>query len=291
MGLSMFDLPAWLWLQSLVQGVTEFLPVSSTGHLGLGWALFERFGIDVPSEQEQQLIDIALHVGTLLAVLIYFARDMVQLAAGGLALFLRQEGSRQDPRTHLFLVVFVASMPILLLGAFPLTAEIRELIKNNLSLIAATTILFGILLWIADRFFWATAKVRNLSLLGALFIGAMQCLALIPGVSRSGITITAGRFLGLEREGATRFAMLLSVPAILGAGASGMLKLIATGSLALTGQIIMAATLAFLAAMAAIHILMELSRRASYTFFVLYRLALGLLIYAFLIFDGQLATG
>ena len=119
----------------------------------------------------------------------------------------------------------------------------------------------------------------------------MQCLALIPGVSRSGITITAGRFLGLEREGATRFAMLLSVPAILGAGASGMLKLIATGSLALTGQIIMAATLAFLAAMAAIHILMELSRRASYTFFVLYRLALGLLIYAFLIFDGQLATG
>lgn len=281
----MFDLPLWMWLQSLIQGITEFLPVSSTGHLGLSWALFERFGMDVPSHGEQQLIDIALHVGTLLAVLVYFARDIVQLIAGGLALFRRQEGSRQDPRTRLFLAVFVASVPILLIGAFPLTAALREPIKNSLPLIAATTVLFGILLWAADRFFWATGKLRALSLSGAFFIGAMQCLALIPGVSRSGITMTAGRFLGLEREAATRFAMLLSVPAIFGAGIRGTIGLSESGDLALTGQVLIAAAFSFLAAMAAIHVLMELSRRASYTAFVIYRLALGLAIYLYLIFD------
>ena len=287
----MFDLPLWMWLQSLIQGITEFLPVSSTGHLGLSWALFERFGMDVPDPGEQQLIDIALHVGTLLAVIVYFARDMVQLTAGGLALFRRQEGSRQDPRTRLFLAVFVASIPILLIGAFPLTSALREPIKNSLPLIAATTVLFGLILWAADRFFWATGKLRTLSLWGAFFIGAMQCLALIPGVSRSGITMTAGRFLGLEREAATRFAMLLSVPAILGAGAKGAMDLAATGDLALTGQVMIAAGLSFLAAIAAIHVLMELSRRASYTAFVIYRLALGLAIYLFLIFDGVPIVG
>ena len=285
--MTMFDLPAWMWLQSLIQGITEFLPVSSTGHLGLGWALFERLGMDIPPENEQQLIDIALHVGTLFAVIVYFARDMVQLTAGGLNLFSRQEVSRQDPRTRLFLAVFIASMPILLIGAFPLTAAMREPIKNSLPLIAATTVLFGLLLWAADRYSWATGKLRGVSLWGALFVGLMQCLALIPGVSRSGITMTAGRFLGLEREAATRFAMLLSVPAILGAGGRGAVDLAYAGDLALTGQVLIAALLAFVAAIAAIHVLMELSRRASYLPFVLYRLALGLAIYLFLIFESS----
>ena len=214
----MLDFPAWLWLQSLIQGTTEFLPVSSTGHLGLGWALLERFGMGVPQPDEQQLIDIALHVGTLIAVIVYFARDLVQVAAGGVALFMPQPTSRQDPRTRLFLYVFLSSVPILLIGAFPPLAEWREPIKNNLPLIAFTTLIFGLLLGIADRLSWATGKLRDLSLWGAVFIGFMQCLALIPGVSRSGIVMTAGRFLGMEREAATRFAMLLSVPAISGAG-------------------------------------------------------------------------
>ena len=149
-GLVMIDIPLWLWLQALVQGVTEFLPVSSTGHLGLGWVLLEAWGFEVPSEGEQQLIDIALHVGTLFAVVAYFFGDLYRIAAGGLALFTRQQG-RQDPRTHLFVRLIVASVPAFVLGLF--IAEFREGVKNDLSLIAATTLAFGLLLWIADRFF------------------------------------------------------------------------------------------------------------------------------------------
>lgn len=283
----MFDLPLWLWLQSLVQGITEFLPVSSTGHLGLGWGLMEHFGLTEMTRENQQLIDIALHVGTLLAVMVYFIRDLWQVLAGGLALFT-PASSRQDPRSHLFITLLIASVPIFLMGI--LFAEARDEIKNNLALIAATSILFGILLWVADRFFWSTNKLRDLGYGAAVFLGLMQCLALIPGVSRSGITMTAGRFLGLERVEATRFSMLLAVPAIFSAGTYGAIQLARQADVTLNMQAFLAALLAFLAALAAIHVLMELSRRTSYLPFVIYRLALGLAIYAYLIFYTPLPT-
>ena len=278
----MFDIPVWLWLQAFIQGITEFLPVSSTGHLGLGWATLEALGFSVPSPADQQLIDIALHVGTLFAVIGYFFGPILQVLGGGIALFMPRK-ERQDPRTPVFIRLVIASLPALLVGL--LVSDFREAYKNDLALIAATTILFGILLWVADRFFWSTNKVRHMSLLGALFVGFFQCLALIPGVSRSGITITAGRFLGLEREEATRFSMLLSIPLILGAGAFGAWELYTSGVRLLTTQAVIAAVLAFLAALGAIHVLMELSRRATFVPFVIYRLCLGLLIYLLLIFD------
>ncbi len=278
----MIDIPLWIWLQALVQGITEFLPISSTGHLGLSWALLEGFGFEIPSEQQQQVLDIALHVGTLGAVIAYFFGDLVRVAAGGIALFTSDQ-SRPDPRSLLFVRLVVASVPAFLIGI--LITEFRELYKNDMALIAFTTLAFGVLLWIADRFFWSTKKMRHMSLLGAFFIGLMQCLAFIPGVSRSGITITAARFLGLERVEATRFSMLLSVPLILGIGTFATINLIQNGEFALAWDALIAAILAFLIALAAIHVLMELSKRASFLPFVLYRLALGTLIYLALIFD------
>lgn len=278
----MFDVPAWLWIQALIQGATEFLPVSSTGHLGLSWAILPNLGFSVPRSADQQLIDIALHVGTLLAVILYFMGDVVRLIAGGIALFTHRQ-DRMDPRSRLFIRIVVASVPALMIGI--LIADFRSAYKNNLELIAATTIIFGLLMWVADRFFWSTTKLRHLSLRGAFFIGLMQCLSLIPGVSRSGITMTAGRFMGLEREQATRLSMLLSIPIILGAGSFGLIELWNRGELALTQSVIWAALISFLAALVAIHFLMELARRATFTAFVIYRLCLGLIIYAILVFD------
>ena len=275
-------MPLWLLVQALIQGATEFLPVSSTGHLGLSWALLENWGFSVPSPGNQQVIDIALHIGTLLAVILYFRGDIWRVAHGGLALFTPRYG-RLDPGSLLFVRLVVASVPALLMGV--LIADLRESYKNDLALIASTTLLFGLLLWIADRFCWSTGKLRHLSLLGAAFVGLLQCLAFIPGVSRSGITITAARFLGLDRSDAIKLSMLLSIPLILGAGLYGGLELWAKGELHLTQSAITAALIAFCAALASIHVLMELAQRATFLVFVLYRVALGLLIYAVLAFD------
>ena len=284
----MIEVPIWVWLQALVQGITEFLPISSTGHLGLGWALLEAFGLEVPDPAQQQLIDIALHVGTLGAVATYFFGDLVRIGSGGLALFTSNQ-PRPDPRSLLFVRLMVASVPAFLVGL--LFADFRDIYKNNLEVIAATILLFGILLWVADRFFWSTKKLRDLSLRGALFIGLLQCLSFVPGVSRSGITITAGRFLGLERVEATRFSLLLSVPLILGAGTFAVINLVQSGQFVLARQAALAGLLAFLTALAAIHILMELSKRTNFLPFVLYRVALGLVIYLALIFDWLPAPG
>ena len=159
----MFDIPLWLWLQALVQGVTESLPVSSTGHLGLGWAGMSLLGLELPPAGDQQLIDIGLHVGTLGAVVVYFFRDIVHLAGGGWALFTPQQG-RQDPRSRLFIHLIVASIPAFIAGL--LIADFREAYKNDLALIAATTLIFGILLWISDRFFKSTRPLRHMSVAG-----------------------------------------------------------------------------------------------------------------------------
>ncbi len=279
MGLLMFEIQPWLIIQALIQGLTEFLPVSSTGHLGLGWAALEASGLNTPTTGDQQIIDIALHLGTLMAVVLYFFGDVTRLYSGGLALFTRQS-DRPDPRSLLFVRLIVASIPALLIGM--LISDFRETYKNDLGLIAATTILFGCLLFVADRFFLPTTRLKHLSLSGAFLIGIMQCFALVPGVSRSGITITAGRFIGLDRESATRFSMLLSIPIILGAGIFGVLELWGRGELALTQTAIWAIFISFLAALGAIHFMMELARRATFTAFVIYRIGLGITIYALL---------
>ena len=255
---------------AVVQGITEFLPISSSGHLILtsqilGWP------------DQGLIIDIATHIGTLFAVLLYFWRDILLMLSG----LSRQITGRSGPGTRLALYVIVASIPVFLAGYFG-----KDFIGLNLrsaEVIAWTTLGFGILLWVADKFGMTLRTIEHLSWGGVLFIGLAQVLALIPGTSRSGITITAARLLGMERREAARFSMFLSIPTIIGAGVLSGYDLFKAGDMALGLDALIAAALAFLTAILAIWTLMQWLRRSSFTPFVIYRilLATGLLYWVY----------
>ncbi len=248
---------------ALVQGITEFLPISSSGHLVLvpaltGWP------------DQGVVIDVATHVGTLVAVLIYFRRDVAEMAAGFLALAAR----RLDAGGRLALLVVVATVPTVVAGA--VLHELGADLFRSAAIIAWTTLGFGILLGIADRVGATSGRMEDIGLRGALIFGFAQVLALVPGTSRSGITMTAGRFLGLGREAAARFSLLMSIPTILGAGTLAGWDLYQAGDVSLGLDAVLAAVLSCLAALAAIALMMRWLRRASFLPFVVYRVALGI---------------
>lgn len=203
-------------LLGVIQGASEYLPVSSTGHLVLAQYLLgldpDIFGLT---------FDAVIHLGTLLAVLTYFYRDFLRLAA---AVF-RPEVRRQDPAAaRLALAIVVGTVPAAVLG-WLFESRIETELRNPV-LIAATLAGFGVLLWAADRLGPKRAGLDSVGPGRALVLGLAQAVALVPGVSRSGIVITAGLLLGLRREEATRFAFLLSAPVIAGAGGKKLLDLI-----------------------------------------------------------------
>jgi undecaprenyl-diphosphatase len=199
------------WFQAVVlallQGLTEFLPISSSAHLVLpplllGWP------------DQGLAFDVAVHLGTLTAVLFYYRRDLVQMAVSWLG-SLVGKGTGQDSRLvwYLLFATIPAGLVGLLAGGF-IEGNLR-----TLPVIAATTLVFGLLLGVADRRAEGRAQGRSLSLPVALLIGCAQAFAPVPGVSRSGVTITAGLLLGMNRQDAARFSFLLSIPIIASAGA------------------------------------------------------------------------
>lgn len=247
---------------ALVQGITEFLPISSSGHLVLtsrlaGWP------------DQGLTIDIAVHAGTLLAVIAYFQADIWRLVAGSARLLT----GRMTPDGRLALLVVAATLPIVaagyLLGSYGAT------LVRNMELIAWTTIGFGLLLGVVDRISMTLRRTEHLTYGSAMFVGFAQVLALLPGTSRAGITITAARFLGMERREAARFSMLLSIPAILGAATLAGLDLYSTGNIALGYDSALAAGISFATALLAINVMMRWLERASYWPFVAYRILLG----------------
>ncbi len=251
-----------LLVVAIIQGLTEFLPISSQAHLILiprvtDWC------------DQGLLIDIAVHLGTLFAVLVYFWRDCWGMSRGGISLIR----GRVTPEGRLFLLLVLATVPVVIAGF--VMKEILNLELRNIVVIGWTTIGFGILLWLADRSGLRIRRVEHMTASSALFIGLAQILALIPGTSRSGITITAARLLGFERRDAARFTMLMAIPVILAASTLGGRDLILAGDPILTAQAGQAMLLAFLAALAAVALLMAWLRRASFTPFVVYRLILG----------------
>lgn len=250
---------------ALVQGITEFLPVSSSGHLILVPQL-----TDWPDQG--LIIDVAAHVGTLGAVMIYFWRDLWAMAIG----VLRALGGRRDPGARTAANVVIASIPLVIAG-FALNYFLPTGIRS-LEFIAWATIGFGIVLWVTDRLGMTLRRVEHLQVSDAVVIGLAQCLALIPGTSRSGITMSAARMLGMERQDAARFSMLMSIPAILGAGVLKGTELVAMGDQQLTVSAILAAVLAFASALVAIALLMAWLRRSTFTPFVIYRILLGVIL-------------
>lgn len=247
---------------AVIQGLTEFLPVSSSAHLILpsqilGW-------------QDQGLaFDVAVHVGTLLAVMVYFRADLYALTAG----WIRQisgKGSSEESRLAWFVVV--ATIPACVVGLFG--NDFIEAHLRSALVIAMTTIGFGILLGFADRQ-TGRRKMPDMNLRDVLIIGCAQALALIPGTSRSGITMTAALFLGLNREAAARFSFLLSIPLILAAGLLKGVEMAETGTDAQWLVIISGALISGLSAYACIHLFLKFLERVGFMPFVIYRLVLG----------------
>jgi len=263
------------WLEivvlALIQGLTEFLPVSSSAHLILpsqilGW-------------QDQGLaFDVAVHVGTLSAVLLYFRQDLVSLTSG----WIRQvtgRGASQESRLAWFVVT--ATIPACVAGL--LGNDFIELHLRSALVIALATISFGLLLAFSDRQ-TGQRSMPDLNLRDVLVIGCAQALALIPGTSRSGITMTAGLFLGLSREAAARFSFLLSIPLIIAAGLLKGIELAQTGTDAEWRAIFAGILISAISAYLCIHIFLKFLEKIGFMPFVIYRLILGgvLLIWVFL---------
>lgn len=252
----------YLSLIALIQGITEFLPVSSSGHLVLL--------PHIMNEQDQGLlIDIAVHFGTLLAVMAYFYKDVVTLAKGGFDTLLLKESDERK----LFLLVFLATLPVICAGF--LLHEYMPSGIRAIEIIGWTTLIFGILLGWADLHFKTDKSTQNLTYKSVLFIGLMQVLALIPGTSRSGITITAGRMLNLNRYEASRFALLLGIPTILGASILGLYDLYQSNDLAFQTDALIAISLSFIAAYISIWGLMRFTKNFTFVSFMIYRILLG----------------
>ena len=256
-----------LILVALVQGITEFLPISSSGHLIL---LPNLTGL----QDQGQVIDVAVHVGTLGAVVLYFWSDAIR-ALRGLPKVVRRK--IDDQNAWLALCLIIATVPVILAGlALKLTGIDDSL--RSITVVGWTTLVFGIVLLWADRSGPTEKTTDNWSLKDALIMGLWQVLALIPGTSRSGITITGARQLGYKREDAARLAMLMSIPTILASGIllGAEVAMDMDASLARDGAI--AAAFAFIAALGALHFMMRLLRSVSFTPYVIYRVILGVVL-------------
>lgn len=264
---------------ALVQGITEFLPISSSGHLVLTPILFGW-------PDQGILIDVAVHVGTLVAVVIYFGRDVLLMLRGvgsGSAVAAsdseRARGGRPIEGRRLLIYVIVATIPVIAVG---LAISVFDLLDGmrNITVIGWTMLVFGIILWLADRYGTHAAGLGDMRLIDALLIGLAQVLALIPGTSRSGITMSMGRALGFKRDEAARFSLLLAIPTIAAAGLLATKEIIELGELSIGRDAIIGAILAGLSAWLAIWAMMGWLRRASFTPFVIYRVILGLILLA-----------
>ncbi len=258
-----------LLLIAIIQGVTEFLPISSSGHLIL-LPYFTDFADQGP------MIDVAVHVGSLLAIITYFFRDALGLARGGLATV----GLGHDPvQRRLFLFIVLGTIPAVLLGLFLKTGGYLDGFRST-QLVAVNLIAYGILLGIADRVGRTDRSYQDMQLKDAVVVGLAQALALIPGTSRAGVTMTAARFLGFDRAEAARFSFLLSIPAVAGAGVLIVPDLVAADRALLVDALI-AGVMTFFAALATMTFLMKFLKRASMMVFVVYRIALGAALLAF----------
>jgi len=256
---------------AIVQGLTEFLPVSSSGHLILIPAL-----TDWPDQG--QVTDVMVHIGSLFAVIVYFYKDVINLAKGSFDLV---RGNMTN-NARMALYIILATIPALAFGAWLKLSGTGEMIRG-IKIVAWNAVIFGVLLWLADVVGKRSKVMEDLTLPPALIIGFAQALALIPGTSRSGITMTAARLLGYERAEAARFSFLLGIPAIAAAGAFISIDVIRSGE-AIPPGAILAAVLTFFAALVAIALLMALVKRVGFWVFMVYRLALAAVLFA-LIYD------
>jgi undecaprenyl-diphosphatase len=260
-------------VMGLVQGLTEFLPISSSGHLIivpflLGWD---------DAFLNSLAFSVMLHIGTLLALLVYFRGDWLRLVPAGLAA-VRDRSFRDDPDRRLAWLLVAATIPAAVAGL--LLDDLIETAFREIGLVAVTMVVGGGILWLADRSGSHEKGIHDVGLRVALGIGVAQALALVPGISRSGISISAARFAGLDRASAARFSFLMATPVTAGAAIFEVRRLVA-GELAVDvniGSLVVGMIAAFVAGALAIGGLLRYLRSSSLALFVWYRLALAAIV-------------
>jgi undecaprenyl-diphosphatase len=255
---------------ALIQGFTEFLPISSSAHLILpsqlwGW------------DDQGLAFDMALHLGSLVAVLFYFRRDIWNIMQ---AMLSQVGGGQATEDSRLGWHIVVATIPVLVAGL--LFEEVAETKLRNVTVITGTTLVFGLLLGIADRVGRQNREFTQFDWKVSLLIGLAQCLAIIPGTSRSGVTMTAALFCGFQRQSAARFSFLLSIPTIGAAASMAMLDLLGQANIN-WGELLYAMAMSALTALACIHLFLKFIGALGFLPFVIYRLLLGIFLLFFFV--------
>ena len=240
---------------SIIQGISEFLPVSSSAHLII-------FSNIIDFSNQSLIFDVGLHLGSLLAILFYFRKELLNIP--------------NDKK--LFNLLLVGSIPLILVGYIVYSTGIINSFRS-LKVIAWTTLIFGLLMYFADTFKIKKNIEKDLTIKNILIIGTLQILALIPGVSRSGITITAGRFLNFDRHDSTKISFYLSIPALMGASALA-LKDIINENVEFNFFLIISIILSFIFSYLTIKYFLIYTKKFSLKFFVIYRIILSIIIFS-----------
>jgi len=267
------DVAVQALIMGIVQGLTEFLPISSSGHLIVVPAIFGWTDPFIDS----LAFSVMLHLGTLAALLAYFWREWVLLVPAGLAT-IRDRSTRGEPHRRLALNIAISTIPAVIAGLL-LNDFIEEHVRQA-GLVAIMLLVGASIMWLADRWGAQLRGVDDLGPAGALGIGAAQALALVPGISRSGVSISAGLFVGLDRASAARFSFLMATPVIAGAGLYELRKVVGGGT-AVDGNVVplvVGLLAAMLSGFAAIHFLLRYLRTNSLAVFVAYRVLLAALV-------------
>jgi len=248
-----------IFILSIIQGISEFLPVSSASHLILASNIYE-------FKNQSLLIDISLHLGSLLAILFYFKDDIFNFRKN----------------KNLFYKIIIGSLPLIIIGYLLYTTNIIYYFRN-IKVIAWATLFFGILLYIADKNKFLKKIDTDFNIKSVLIIGFFQILALIPGVSRAGITITAGRILGFNRTDSTKISFYLSIPALIGASVLGIKDLFKE-NIDFNFLVLIGVLLSFLFSLITIKIFLRFIKNFSLNVFVVYRLLLAVVLFYLIYF-------
>ena len=246
-----------IFILSLIQGITEFLPISSSSHLILS-SEYLNF------ENQNLSIDVSLHIGSFIAVIFYFYKDLIK--------FFENK--------FLFFKIFISSIPVITVGYILINLGVMEKIRN-LEVIAWTTFLFGLLLFISDQFKIDKNIKKDFTLRKAIFIGILQVLSLVPGVSRSGIAITAARFLNFKRIDSAKISFLISIPILGAVSIFGLKNVIFSNDINFTKINLIAIFLSFLISFITIKYFLIYINKFSLNVFVFYRIVLGLILLFF----------
>jgi undecaprenyl-diphosphatase len=243
-----------IFLLSLIQGITEFLPISSSSHL----IIFSNF---TDFKDQSLSIDISLHIGSFLAVITYFHKDLKS--------FIKNK--------NLFFKILIASLPVMLFGFFLIQTGLIDKIRN-VKVIGWTTLIFGVLLYFSDKFKLEKNIDINLNYKNAIFIGLFQILSLIPGVSRSGISITAARFLNFKRFDAAKISFLLSIPTLGAVSIFGIKNLVTSEDINISALNLVSIFLSFIFSLITINYFIKYIKEFSLNIFVFYRVILGIVL-------------